>query len=75
LSETVICGFCKKEMKPKRVQEENTVKYWCTECNSLIAAYRSEFENALKLGSLFRRYPTGQYKPKPPTYIKLKEGD
>ncbi len=62
MSESLICGFCGEAVKPVRIEERNVVKYYCENCNSLIAAYQKEFEEKLKFGKLFKRRSLGNRK-------------
>ena len=69
MSDAFLCGFCGKEMRPRRSEEKYIVTYWCAECGRIVAAYLKESERSLMFGRLFERYSVHQYKPEIPAYV------
>jgi len=70
MGERLKCGFCGKETEPRRVDKDKVVIFYCKECGSVTAAYLREFEDLLRFGKLFEKFPLNHFKPKPPSFIK-----
>jgi len=68
--EPVLCAFCGKSTTPKPTSANGLIKYRCEECGSLVAVYASEYDEQLRFGGIFDKYPLGKYVPKPPPYVK-----